>query len=400
MSTAPGPTEASPTDLQGAIESAPTTVPVPWWRRIWRNRTARWLMALGAVLTLITVTVSVFVGTAGAQRADDPRSHTSTGAAALAQLLSDEGVQISATERVDEAARLTNASTTMVVANADRLSRSQARQLMDATPGRLVLIRANTPALQAFDLPVSAQSPAEDVLAPRCADPGAQRAGGISIADLRASYRATGAAELACYPSGSGYAHLRVRTATGSVDLVAGGLANRTLPEAGNASFAMTLLGSQPKIVWLMPARQTDVGSGDSPTLLPPWWELAVVQALLAVVVLGVWRGPRLGPIMTEALPVTVRASETVEGHGRLYYKLGARDHAAEVLRLGARDRLRQAFGQDHDPGGLSAVLAARTGRDERSIRSLLFCPAPETDAELTALAQHLDQLEQEARRL
>ena len=56
----------------------------------------------------------------------------------------------------------------------------------------------------------------------------------------------------------------------------------------------------------------------------------------MAFLVVGVWRGRRLGPIMTEPLPVTVRAAETVEGHGRLYHRLNARDRAANALRAGS----------------------------------------------------------------
>jgi hypothetical protein len=87
-----------------------------------------------------------------------------------------------------------------------------------------------------------------------------------------------------------------------------------------------------------------------------------------------------------------------VEGHGRLYYRLGARERAAEALISAARARLGRAFG--HDPDQLSAVIADRTGRDVRSVQGLLYGVAPETDDDLRDLAVGLDQLEQEANRL
>src|SRR5690606_41722785 len=54
---------------------------------------------------------------------------------------------------------------------------------------------------------------------------------------------------------------------------------------------------------------------------------------IVVVVLLAWWQGRRLGPLVTEPLPVVVRASETVEGRGRLYRSRRARDRAAEALR-------------------------------------------------------------------
>jgi hypothetical protein len=372
-----------------------------WWRRWWGSRTARNVTGLVVVLLLVLTTVLLLLGTARSQQADDPRSTNPTGTAALAQLLSDQGVAVSATTRVDEAVASSDTATTLVVANADRLSGSEARRLLDAGSVRMVLVRPNTPALQTFGLAATGVSPADGQLAPGCDQPGAQRAGSIAMSDMRASYRAAAGAELACYPTESGFAHLRIRADADLVDLVAGGLSNDALADEGNASFATTLLGSQPKVVWLMPPRPAGAGQGnDQPTLLPGWWQLAVVQAFVAVLALGLWRGRRLGPILTETLPVTVRASETVEGHGRLYYRLGARDRAAEALRSAARARLGRAFGHRDDPDQLSSVVADRTGRDVRSVQGLLYGVAPDTDDHLRDLAVGLDQLEQEANRL
>lgn len=375
------------------------------WRRWWGRRLVRWLTAAGLVLGLVLLTISLLLGAAQAQRADDPRSTTSAGTGALAQLLSDEGVALVTTDRVDEAAGQSDGSTTLVVAHADRLTSDQARDLLRSPHGRLLLLRANDTALRAFGLDVAVSdtqqtTPPDTTLSPGCADPGDQRAGAIIGNDLTSSYRPVASVELACYPTGAGFAHLRVPAAGGPVELVAGGLANADLGRAGNASFATTVLGSQPRVVWLMAPRPASPTGPVAPTLLPTWWEMAVVQAFLAVVLVGIWRGRRLGPILVEPLPVTVRASETVVGHGRLYYRLGARDRAAEVLRAAARARLGRTFGQRDDPEQLSALLATRTGRDVRSIQHLLDGPPPDSDDDLRVLALSLDRLEQEANRL
>ena len=120
----------------------------------------------------------------------------------------------------------------------------------------------------------------------------------------------------------------------------------------------------------------------------------------MAFVVVAIWRGRRLGPILSEPLPVRVRAAETVEGHGRLYHRLAARDRAAEALRAGSIARLSRAFGHAEDPLALSAAVARRTGRDPAEVRRLLFEAVPGSDDDLVNLARHLDRLEQEARRL
>ena len=55
-----------------------------------------------------------------------------------------------------------------------------------------------------------------------------------------------------------------------------------------------------------------------------------VWQLWLVVVLVALWKGRRLGPLVAEQLPVVVRASETVEGRGRLYRSRRARDRAAD----------------------------------------------------------------------
>jgi hypothetical protein len=89
-----------------------------------------------------------------------------------------------------------------------------------------------------------------------------------------------------------------------------------------------------------------------------------------------------------------VRASETVEGHGRLAHAAGARDTAAADLREAARRRLaRLAHGGALEPDALVGVVAARTGRDPTTVRALLYGPTPGDDAALVRLARELDAL-------
>lgn len=366
--------------------------------RLWRHRRVRWLAALVLVALLVLLAVATVVGRANRQQADDPRSTTAAGAGALGQLLRDEGVQLTTTDQVGAAVTRVTPSTTLVVAMPDRLDAAAATRLLAAPAARLVLLRPGATALDHFGLRAQATVPGVGVLHPGCEVGAARQAGAVAFGDVPTAYRPTGPLDFACYPTGNGFGYLRVSTAAGRpVELLAGGLSNRQLGDEGNAALGMNVLGSQPEVVWLM-ARPSEASTAAKPTLLPPWWSMAVVQAFLGLVLVGIWRGRRLGPILTEPLPVTVRASETVEGHGRLYERLNARDRAAEALRSGSRTRLSRVFGHAEDPLALSEVLAARTGRDSAAIRRLLFGPAPQTDDNLVELTLSLDRLEQEAR--
>ncbi len=368
-------------------------------RRRWSRR---WLWLGGAVLVLmlVAVTAGLFSSAASSNRADDPRSAQPAGTAALASLLEAEGVRIVTVGEVDRAVELAGPATTLVVANPDRLREEEGRRLLAGRPGRVILLRPTLLGLRAFGAAASTATAESGVFAPACAEPAAVRAGPIVVEDGRAVYRSNARPASACYPVGTetGSAWLRTGGVTGSIDLVAGGMSNAGLGQQGNAAFGMNVFGSQPTVVWLM-AERAATDRPERPTLLPSWWAIGLVQLAIAVVVIGIWQGRRLGPIMVEALPVRVRSSETVVGHGRLYHRIGARDRAAEALRAGARNRLGRRFGHRHDPDALAATLAEQTRQPVGRVWAVLYGSAPATDDELTDLARALDQLEQDARR-
>jgi hypothetical protein len=116
----------------------------------------------------------------------------------------------------------------------------------------------------------------------------------------------------------------------------------------------------------------------------------------VALVLAALWRMRRFGPLVFEPLPVVVRASETAEGHGRLYRSRRARDRAAAALRAAAAARLttRTGLPQATSPEVICQELARRTGRGAGEIRAMLFGPVPGDDAALMKLATDLDDLE------
>jgi len=130
----------------------------------------------------------------------------------------------------------------------------------------------------------------------------------------------------------------------------------------------------------------------------PAWFWALLIQLALAVVLLALWRARRLGPPVTEPLPVTVRAAETVHGRGRLYRRAKARGPTADTLRATARERLAQLLNPAPDVS-LADATAAATGRDREQIEDLLDGPTPENDDDLRRLQADLDALVEAIRR-
>jgi hypothetical protein len=131
---------------------------------------------------------------------------------------------------------------------------------------------------------------------------------------------------------------------------------------------------------------------------MPPhvWW--IVLQLCLVVALVAIWKGRRIGPLVAEQLPVVVRASETVEGRGRLYRSRRARDRAAEALRTAALQRMMPRIGLGHDaqPPAVVSAVAERCGLDPQAVAHTLFGPPPGSDPDLVHLAHQLDNIERQ----
>ena len=206
---------------------------------------------------------------------------------------------------------------------------------------------------------------------------------------------------------------VRYQTGGRTVTILGSGaaLTNGMLAANGNAALALNLLTAHRLIVWLTPepvlrpAAPPPAGhpvtSGNAAPSLIPWqaW-LLVIQLGVAVMLVALWRGRRLGPLISERLPVIVRASETVEGHARLYQSRHARDRAAAALRDAMLSRVLPALGlvRDSPAAAVTGALAARSRLSEPEISGIVYGPAPATDAELVRLARSLDELERQVR--
>ncbi|MCP9987854.1 MULTISPECIES: DUF4350 domain-containing protein [Streptomyces] len=373
-------------------------------------------------LTLVVVTaVLLALMRAGEQHGRlDPRSADRNGSRAIAELLKERGVSLRIATTLDEATAAAGPDSTVLVTAPDLLDRAQRKALrgtIDTSGARTVLLAADT-SLGTLAPGVTAKLPdTVRALQPGCDLPEARRAGSVSLGGVR--YAAAGSASAdACYLSDGLPTLLRLDNSAGGDTVLLGAadlLFNAHLADEGNASLALQLLGSRDHLVWYLPSLSdpSAAGGGDGSDhgdrtekdfldLIPSGWLWGTSQLALAAVLAAVWRARRLGPLVTERLPVAIRASEATEGRARLYFRANARDRAAAVLRSAARGRLAPLVGvpsrEAHSPDALLPALSARLTGETGDLRDLLFGPPPSDDASLVLLTNRLDALEREVR--
>jgi hypothetical protein len=368
------------------------------WRAVRAPLTIVALLLLGSMITVLV--------SAGSGGALDPRSAEESGSMAVANLLEAEGVRVEIAGTADEARDLLGTGSTLLVTHPDRIRAEVLRGLRDRTE-ELVLLAPSAGTLAAVTGKLTTAGPVEPKTAPPdCALEAAISAGPLALGG--STYRSSaeaGDVEI-CYPRGG--AGPLAGVTNGNRGLIVLGdstpLTNAALAEAGNAALALNLLGQRPALVWYLPSAGDAAlrhGEASIYDLIPDGWTFGVVQAGVAVVLLALWRARRLGPVVTEPLPVVVRAAETVEGRARLYRRAGAAEHAARALRKAALDRMLPSVGlsgaEAADPRAVAMALARRTGRDPAEVWALLYdSSSPGGDSELVALAEALDGLERD----
>ena len=384
--------------------AAPVTdQPPPRPRRVW----LRW--TIGVIVTALAVVgMLVALSLQGSDGgSNDPRNFGSTGMAGMAAIVEDEGVNITISTSA-QAPAIEPDST--VALTGPFLSRAQFTALLAQGPDRVVLIGYNQSKLAGLGFDLNKSFPAGTAeREPACEQPIAQAAGSIVVEgslgyspdelETRLTH--------ACYPSqsGNGYDLLEYEVDGVTVDLVASGLQNGQIRTEGgevrgNAALGMRLLGEHANLSWWVVADQPAAGNDAPPvvpSLIPSRFTLTLLASLPLLIIVCVWRGRRLGPILTERLPVVVPASETVEGHGRLYHRLKAYGTAAGHLRQGTLRRLARRFGVS-DPDALVAIVSDRSSLPPATVADALTGPPPATEPELWQLKKTLARIEQEAR--
>lgn len=381
---------------------APTATS-PSGRELWRG--ARAPIAIGGVLVLLAVVIAL-TSPRGPTGTLDPAAVDKHGAHALAVLLDSHGVDVTRVTTAEAAVAVASPSTTVVIAQSELVPPRGLRRLA-ATGGDLVLLAAGQSELDALGIGATViGETSASTREPGCAYTPALLAGPAVTGGFE--YATDDATADACYRKGRGATLLHVVGDGRSITLLGSGvtLTNTRLDDAGDAALGLDILGASSHVVWLVPdlGAIARAGSGHHSvaSLLPEAVLLAVGELAFAVVLLGVWRARRLGAVVSEPLPVVVRAAETVEGRARLYRASRARATAAEALRQRVRERLVAVLGlgRDADATSVTAAVAARTGRDDVGVRTLLYGAgdADLTDAALVRLADDLDALDTEVR--
>lgn len=403
---------SAPTSPSAAPGSATESAPGSGSRSSWRLWAA------------VALSVAAAVGLTVWQTSDpqygarlDPRNPGADGGQAVARVLAEQGVQV---DVVRSAAELADAApdgdTTVLVTSTGALADNTVDDLRDrAARSSVVLVDPSHLVVERIDPGVATLPAVADDLAAGCVG-----AVPVDPADLRLTVDAATAYDAhgtptdtgGCFPATGGYL-LAGLTAPGTdgrtVQLWAFGagdaLTNDQVLRADNAAIALRLLGGRDRLVWYV-ADPADSRAGDPVTLtsllprglVPSLWLVAA-----AVLAWMLHRGRRLGPLVSEPLPVVVRAVETTVSRGRMYRRSGDRAHAATALRDRAVRALSERLSLHRPaPDALVARVADRTERTAADVSALLYGEvygeAPATEGELIRLAQELERLIQEVR--
>jgi hypothetical protein len=368
-------------------------------------------IAIGLVFVLVAVIV--YAVTRPREREIDflsPTSGSPDGSRAVVNVLRDQGVDVEpATTLADvRAVDSDPAATTIVLYDAYLvLGGDQHRELLRLAD-RVVVLDAVDTELDAFAPGVvSASGGFGDVYRADCELPAVEKAEAVSgwpylydISDAEADV--TG-----CFEAEEGlYAVVHTRTSGADVTIVglSGALSNSQILDAGNAAFALNLLGEHETLIWYRPDL-SELDSGEIPTavsLTPPWVTPLILLVVLFGLAAAIWRGRRLGALVAERLPVVVRANETMEGRARLYERAGSREHALDSLRIGALARLAVLCGLPRRATFDEVIdaVAALTGRSRDDLSALLVDRIPGNDGDLVQLSDDLLLLEAELTRI
>lgn len=341
----------------------------------------------------------------------DPDNPGLNGTRAVATVLGREGVAVSRVrDRAALAVAPTGPGSTVVVTRSELLAGDGMRVLRDTRADRIVLVEPTSSALEALGLEVDVRpSPGDGgVVAANCSW---ANAAGLSITSTGSRYGVFAPSDATtCFAPGDGYGAggddagqvVRIPRAGDRPEVVLLGnpevLRNKTIVDADHAALALRVLGSTPRLVWWnVDPRDSDAEAAAEP-VVPSWFLPAVAILAMTTLVWMLVRGRRLGALVTEPLPVLVRADETTRARGRLYERAADTTRAAALLRRGTRHRLSSYLSAPDRPPDLVTAAASSSGREQQQVERLLFGPPPATDRELTHLARELRALEREVR--
>jgi hypothetical protein len=359
-------------------------------------------LAIGLAVGFGVVVLAILVlapSNSGGADALDPASTSASGTKALMMLLEQSGASVRVTSQVPDAVD----GTALLLSDTTTAADRAALQRWVAAGGVLVVTdhaSGFVPLSRAPDLSIG-----PSVIPPGACD--------IATLDDLDSLRPSGSPARYVIPPGSSGCFadstgaVVVDTPSGGGHVVAIGtptvFTNDALDQGDDAGLAVNLLAPQPgRSVTVLWGLHGDGGGSHGRTslwsLVSTGVKLATLQLLVAFVVYALWRGRRLGRVVTEPQPVELPGSELTRAHGRLLQQARDPDRAARLLRAELRRQLGLRLGV---PPGASAdvvveVVSTRSGIErDRVARAVVDGPV-RTDDELLDLAREIDALRTE----
>ena len=422
----------APSGTASAALAAPAALDTRGSRATRIRRRSVWALAVTVGVGALVV---MALATTAPDQVLDPDDAGPTGGKAVVEVLRQHGIDVEVVRSIGALADAQPGSgSTVVMANSAYVGHDSATTMGRVSAGadRLVLFDPTTAQLAALHLPLTSGTlEAQVPLRARCTSTVARADDTASLVDTRfiPVQRGNGPAATLCFglpnPRGDhatddaakddaatadgfgfGAAMATVPAAAGHPEVVALGLStaftNRWVDEESHAGLAVRALGHSPRLVWYQPGLGDLASSTGEPTDSgwPLWLTPASAVLATAVIVLAFVRGRRMGALVTEPLPVVVRAVETTESRGRIYRRARDRSRAAAVLRQGTTERLARRLAlPPHAAAAVQAAAATATGMPPAQVAALLAGPPPTTDVELHTLANALTELEERVRR-
>lgn len=383
------------------------------------TRRTRRILVWGLVVVLVAA-IGALIG--GMDRSNtmplDPDNAEDDGTRALVRVLEQQGVDVTVTRSLSSLQGTDlPADSTVVVVGSPFLGQEAGEQVREYAAGadRLVLLSPDPQVGDVLGLPFDTRSTPQV----GAADPGCEatlvtwRDGDrISNGDTLVNVTGDRADAQACFPPSPSYnvggalsGYVVELPATGDrpevvVAGIASSLTNEHITEEANAAAGLRILGKNPHLIWHIPAIG-DAGDDTPPQtlgdVLPDAFAPGVTILVLALAAAMVWRGRRLGPVVTEPLPAVIRSVETTQSRGRMYRRAGDRQHALAALQLAARRRLAARLGLPvHAPPPVVVqAVAQATGRHTEELGRILADPTAPDDETLVRIARALRALEE-----
>lgn len=381
------------------------------------------------VIVTVVVLFVLLIGTLlWTQRPEDytalsTNNSTPTGTRALAQILRSQGVDVRQAATMADARIEDPANTTLAVVSSMPLAYYQVEALADY-PGDLVLIDPSQHLLDEVAPGLSVELSLDSApTQAQCDDVDARAAEQVGVPGAGLTGDPGPRGHL-CFENAAGqYAYATVDDNGRRVAIIAAAqiVTNDQLDHNGHAALALRALGRHPTLVWTMgdlfdPSTITwsdpDGSAGAdgavppseiqaNPDFLPPGTGSALYVLGLTVALAALWRARRFGPLVTEPLPVVVRASEATRGRARLYRRARASGRATAALRAAAALRMARRLGVPRaaDPPALTAAISRATHRDPADVKRILYGPPPGDDLTMISIIEELDTLESEVHR-